>query len=106
MSAVVLQGLLDYLRSTLTIDNRRWLAAHLVEPSEILEPYTSEELRTRIETAEADIAAGRYYSEEEMEELMDKALVELKTRGESRRSRLKIRCTKINNISKIIYSFN
>ena len=78
MSAVVLQGLLYYLRSTLTIDNRRWLAAHLVEPSEILEPYTSEELRTRIETAEADIAAGRYYSEEEMEDLMDKALAELK----------------------------
>ena len=50
----------------------------MVEPSEILEPYTSEELRTRIETAEADIAAGRYYSEEEMEDLMDKALVELK----------------------------
>lgn len=78
MSAVVLQGLLDYLRSTLTIDNRQWLAAHLLEPAEKPEPYTREELRARVEAAEADIVAGRYYSEDEMDELMDKAILELR----------------------------
>lgn len=40
MNAVVLQGLLDYLRSTLSMDNRQWLAAHLVEPSAEAIPYT------------------------------------------------------------------
>ena len=80
MSAVVLQGLLDYLRSTLTMDNRQWLAAHLIEPAEDLKPYTREELIARIEEAEADIAAGRCYTEEEMEEFMDKALSELEVR--------------------------
>ena len=44
MSAVVLQGLLDYLKSTLSMDSRQWLAAHLVEPSAEAIPYTKEEL--------------------------------------------------------------
>ena len=77
MSAVVLQGLLNYLRATLSVDNRQWLAAHLVEPAEKVEPYTREELLARVEEAEADIAAGRFYTEEEMEAFMDKALSEL-----------------------------
>ena len=80
MSAVVLQGLLDYLKSTLTMDNRQWLAAHLVEPSADVRPYTKEELLARVEEAEADIAAGRFYTEEEMEAFMDSALEELKER--------------------------
>ncbi len=80
MSAVVLQGLLDYLKSTLTKDNREWLAAHLVEPTAETRPYTKEELLARVEEAEADIAAGRFYTEEEMEAFMDNALEELKDR--------------------------
>ena len=67
MSAVVLQGLLDYLRSTLTMDNRRWLAAHLVEPTEELKPYTCEELIAETEASVADFEAGRFYTEEEMD---------------------------------------
>ena len=31
MSTLALQNLLDYLTATLSISNRRWLAAHLVE---------------------------------------------------------------------------
>ena len=80
MSAVVLQGLLDYSRSTLSMDNRQWLAAHLFEPSAEAIPYTKEELLTRVEEAEADIAAGRFHTEEEMEAFMDNALEELKER--------------------------
>ena len=80
MGAVVLQGLLDYLKSTLTMDNRKWLAAHLVEPSAEKPPYTKQELIARAEDAEADIAAGRFISEEEMEAFMDGALQELKER--------------------------
>ena len=80
MSAVVLQGLLDYLKSTLTLDNRQWLAAHLVEPSAEVLPYTREELMARVEEAEADIAAGRFRSEGDMEEFMDSALEELNNR--------------------------
>lgn len=77
MSAVVLQGLLDYLKSTLSPDNRQWLAERLVEPSEEVRPYSREELMARVEEAEADIAAGRFHTEEEMEAFMDKALMEL-----------------------------
>lgn len=77
MSAVALQGLLSYLRATLSADNRQWLAAHLVEPLEKADSYTREELMARVEEAEADIEAGRFYTEEEMEAFMDKALLEL-----------------------------
>jgi len=80
MSAVVLQGLLEFLKSTLTMDNREWLAAHLVEPSVDARPYTKEELVARVEEAEADIAAGRFRTEEEMEAFMDEALENLKER--------------------------
>jgi predicted transcriptional regulator len=80
MSAVVLQGLLEYLKSTLTMDNRQWLAAHLIEPSADVRPYTKEELMARVEEAEADIAAGRFRTEDEMEAFMDRALQELNER--------------------------
>lgn len=80
MSAVVLQGLLDYLKSTLTMDNRQWLAAHLVEPAEETRPYTKEELLARAEEAVREIENGKFYTEEEMEALMDEALLELKER--------------------------
>lgn len=78
MSAVVLQGLLDYLKSTLTMENRQWLAEHLVETGSDVRPYTKEELLARVEEAETDIAAGRFRTEDEMEAFMDSALEELK----------------------------
>ena len=80
MSAVVLQGLLSYLQATLSVDNRQWLAAHLVAPEENAKPYTREELIARVQEAEMDIAAGRYCTEDEMEEFMDKALLELRNK--------------------------
>ena len=67
MSAVVLQGLLDYLRSTLTMDNRQWLAEHLIEPTEELKPYNCEELIAETEASVADFEAGRFYAEDEMD---------------------------------------
>lgn len=80
MSAAVLQGLLEYLKSTLTMDNRQWLAEHLVEPSAESRPYTKEELVARAEEAVREIENGQFYTEEEMETLMDEALSELKER--------------------------
>ena len=74
MSAVVLQGLLDYLKSTLTMDNRQWLAAHLIESAEDLKPYTREELIAETEAAVEDARAGNFYSEEEVDSEIDAML--------------------------------
>ena len=74
MSAVALQGLLDYLLDTLSASNRRWLAEHLVEPDVQLKPYTREELIARAEEGVREIQKGNFYTEEEMEKFMDDAL--------------------------------
>ena len=71
MSEATLTSLLEYLYSVLTPSNQRWVAEHLIEhaeaeESEDLKPYTMEELRAMIEASEADIAAGRTYSHEEV----------------------------------------
>ena len=71
MSAAILQGLLEYLKSTLTMDNRQWLAEHLVEPSAESRPYTKEELLAETEASVAEAEATRYYSEEEVDEEID-----------------------------------
>ena len=74
MSEATLQGLLDYLYSTLTTENMRWMATHLMAHAdeECLKPYTMEELNAMLDEAEADIAAGRTIPHEvvmrEMEE--------------------------------------
>ena len=68
MSIEVLEDLLDYLRSTLDVDNRRWLAQHLMEPD--IKRYTIDELHERIDMAKDDIANGRVYSEAEMEKII------------------------------------
>jgi len=78
MSAIALQGLLDYLLGTLSMDNRRWLAAHLVEPANQSATYTKEELIERVDAAEADIQAGHYYTNEQMESFMDSTLNSLR----------------------------
>jgi len=62
MSEATLQGLLDYLYSTLTPDNMRWMAtqlmAHANAEEESLKPYTMEEINAMIDESERQIAAG------------------------------------------------
>jgi hypothetical protein len=65
MSEATLQGLLDYLYSTLTPDNMRWMATHLMahadSDEENLKPYTMEEINARIDQSERDSAEGKVY---------------------------------------------
>ena len=74
MSAIALQGLLDYLLDTLSVSNRRWLAAHLIEPESKAEPYSQAELIARAEESVREIESGAYSTEEQMEKFMDEAL--------------------------------
>ena len=60
----------------LTTENKRWIAEHLIEQVEAetkeqLKPYTMEEINARIDRSEADIAAGRVYTREEMSQMMN-----------------------------------
>ena len=58
----------------LSADNKRWLAEKLyqsVEEEEHLTPYTMEEINAWIDESEADFAAGRYISNEEMNRRME-----------------------------------
>ena len=69
MSTATLNNLLEYLYGTLTPDNMRWVGKHLIEHAdkeETLKPYTIEEIHAMIDESEADIAAGRTISHEEM----------------------------------------
>ena len=69
MSTATLNNLLEYLYGTLTPDNMRWVGKHLIEHAdkeETLKPYTMEEIHAMIAESEADIAAGRTISHEEM----------------------------------------
>ena len=68
-----LEGILQMLQS-LSTDNKRWLAEKLyqsVEEEERLAPYTMEEINAWIDESEADFAAGRYISNEEMNRRME-----------------------------------
>ena len=80
MSEATLQGLLDYLYSTLTPDNMRWMAMHLMahadSDEENLKPYTMEELNAMLDEAEADIAAGRTISDEDVWRKIEKEFEE------------------------------
>ena len=65
MSEATLQGLLDYLYSTLTPDNMRWMATHLMahadSDEEKLKPYTMEEINARIDQSERDSSEGKVH---------------------------------------------
>ena len=64
-----MNNLLEYLYGTLTPDNMRWVGEHLIdyaEKEESLKPYTMDEINAMLDEAEADIAAGRTISHEEM----------------------------------------
>jgi hypothetical protein len=80
MSEATLQGLLDYLYSTLTPDNMRWMAMHLLahadSDEENLKPYTMEELNAMLDEAEAEIAAGRTISDEDVWRKIEKEFEE------------------------------
>lgn len=71
MSTATLNNLLEYLYGTLSRSDMRWVANHLMEHANReedydLKPYTMEEINARIDQAEADSAAGRYRSAEEV----------------------------------------
>ncbi len=70
-----LEGILQMLQP-LSADNKRWLGEKLIEESreeeeEHLTPYTMEEINAWIDESEADFAAGRYISNEEMNRRME-----------------------------------
>ena len=70
MSETTLSNLLEYLYGTLTPSNMRWMAKQLSERAkfeeEALKPYTMEEIHAMLEASQADIAAGRTYSHEDV----------------------------------------
>ena len=77
MSTTALQNVWNtILGFNLTTENKRWIAEHLIkqveaETKEQLKPYTMEEINARIDRSEADIAAGRVYTREEMSQMMN-----------------------------------
>lgn len=70
MSTATLEGLRNYLYSTLSPANMLWLGRQLTEYAQkekySMKPFTMEELNTRLDEAEAEIAAGIGTSHEEM----------------------------------------
>ena len=71
-----LESILQMLQP-LSADNKRWLSEKLIEESreeeeEHLTPYTMEEINAWIDESEADFAAGRYISNEEMNRRMER----------------------------------
>ena len=70
MSEATLQGLLDYLYSTLTPDNMRWMATHLMahddDDEEKVKPYTIEELHQMVAEGEQQFAEGKWQDSEDM----------------------------------------
>jgi hypothetical protein len=71
MSSAALSGLLEYLYSTLSTSNKRWVAEHLIESAnrdekEQLRPYTMGELDDMLDEAEAAFEAGDYLTNDEV----------------------------------------
>ena len=70
MSEATLQGLLDYLYSTLTPDNMRWMAMHLMAHADAdegkVKPYTIEELHQMVAAGEQQFAEGKWQDSEDM----------------------------------------
>ena len=78
MSTEALFGLLEYLRETLSIDNRKWLAEHLVVSDESYHQLTMDEIRDRIKQSERDLAEGNVHTNDEMISFMNDYLQNLK----------------------------
>ena len=71
MSESTLTSLLEYLYGTLTPNNQRWLAEHLIEHADgeegkVLTPYTVGELLERAEKGRKEIAHGNYVTSEDL----------------------------------------
>ena len=70
MSEATLQGLLDYLYCTLTPDNMRWMATHLMAHADAdegkVKPYTIEELHQMVAEGEQQFAEGKWQDSEDM----------------------------------------
>lgn len=71
MSPTTQQGLLDYLKGTLSTSNMIWLSERLTEyakekQEQDLKPYTIEEIRSMIEQSRRDSAAGQGIDSDEM----------------------------------------
>ena len=69
MSKKTLTDLLNYLYGTLTPSDMTWVAERLIshaKETEVLEPYTKEELKGMVEDGRRDIAEGRCYTTEEV----------------------------------------
>lgn len=78
MSTEALFGLLEYLRETLSIDNRKWLAERLVVSDESYHQLTMDEIRDRINQSERDLAEGNVHTNDEMISFMNDYLQNLK----------------------------
>ena len=69
MSEATLTSLLEYLYGTLSPSNMRWVGEHLIQfadSEENQKPYTMEEIHAMIEASQADIAAGKTYSHDDV----------------------------------------
>ena len=71
MSTTALSGLLEYLYSTLSISNMRWVGEHLIEHAKKeeaarLRPYTMKEIDDMLDEAEAAFEAGDYLTQDEV----------------------------------------
>lgn len=71
MSTATLNNLLEYLYGTLSRNDMRWVADHLIERIRQEEdserkPYTMDEVNAMLEVAEADFAAGQGVPDEEV----------------------------------------
>lgn len=80
MSTATLEGLRNYLYSTLSPANMLWLGEQLTERAKekenSLKPFTMEELYARLDNAEAEVAAGIGTSHEEMMREWEEELVQ------------------------------
>ena len=80
MSTATLSGLRDYLFSTLSPSNMIWLGTQLTEyghkQSELLNPYSKEELLARIEESEHQLANGQWQDFDEAMEDLEKEFAE------------------------------
>lgn len=77
MSTATLNNLLEYLYGTLSTNNMRWVAEHLIEhadrqDAEQMKPYTMEELNARIDKAEKQITEGLSRDHEEVFQELEK----------------------------------
>jgi hypothetical protein len=83
MSTATLNSLLEYLYGTLSRNDMRWVADHLMEHANReedydLKPYTMEEINAMLDEAEANFAAGRGIPHEESMRQLDEKIARWK----------------------------